>query len=96
MSKPEFHLEASFDDQTGRTVAVYLRVRAGAVKETKEIKEGLVYADYDAQGLLLGIELLGPCEIDVLTGLADNEPEPVREFIKASPPCGLVLTAAER
>ena len=28
MSEPAFKLEASFDDKTGQTVAVYLRIRA--------------------------------------------------------------------
>jgi hypothetical protein len=96
MNKPEFRLEASFDDRTGRTVAVYLRVRTGKVKETREIKEGIVYADYDAQDALLGVELLGPCEIAVLDGIAVNEPEPVRDFLKTSPPCGMLLAPAGR
>ncbi len=90
MTKPTFRMEASFDDATGRTVATYLRTREGTVAQTKEIKEGLVYADYDADGQLLGIELLGPCEVAVLDLLADKEPEPVREFLKTSVPRGLV------
>jgi hypothetical protein len=90
MTKPEFHLEASFDEQTGRTVAVYLRVRAGDVQETKEIEEGVAYADYDAQGLLLGVELLGPCPVELLDRIADQEPEPVRRFLKGGPPRELV------
>jgi uncharacterized protein YuzE len=90
MEKPMFRMEASFDDKTGRTVALYLRAREGEVVETKEIKEGLAYADYDANGLLLGIELLGPCELAVLDSLADKEPEPVRRFLKNSVPRGLV------
>jgi uncharacterized protein YuzE len=90
MKKLEFKLEASFDDNSGRTVAVYLRVRSGAVKETKELEEGIAYADYDADGSLLGIELLGPCDVAVLDRIADNEPEPVKGFLRSSPPRGLV------
>ena len=90
MKTPTFRMEASFDDETGRTIAMYLRTREGEVAETKEIKEGLAYADYDADGLLLGIELLGPCEVELLECIADNEPEAVRWFLKNSVPRGLV------
>ncbi len=90
MAKPEFRLEASFDDNTGSTVAVYLRVRAGAVKDTKEIEDGVVYADYDADGALLGVELLGPCAAEGLERIADGEPEAVRRFLQGSAPRGLV------
>jgi hypothetical protein len=90
MKEPVFRMEASFDDETGRTVATYLRTREDKVAETKEIKEGLAYADYDAGGLLLGIELLGPCEVELLESIADREPEAVRRFLKNSVPRGLV------
>jgi hypothetical protein len=90
MKPPTFRLDVSFDDKTGNLIAVYLRAREGEVARTKEIKEGLAYADYDAEGVLLGIELLGPCDVKELDGIADNEPEPVRGFLKKSVPRGLV------
>jgi hypothetical protein len=89
MKSPAFRMEASFDD-SGRTVATYLRVREGEVAETRELKEGLAYADYDGEGVLLGVELLGPCEVEVLDRIADQEPEPVQRFLKGSVPRGLV------
>ena len=58
---------------------------------TEELKEGSAYADYDADGVLLGVELLGPCEIAVLDRIADRESEPVREFLKTSVPRRLIL-----
>jgi hypothetical protein len=90
MTQPKFELEASFDDKTGQTVAVYLRVRAGEVAETREVKEGVAFADYDAQGALLGIELLGPCEAEVLEDVATGEPDSVKRFLKGSAPRELV------
>ncbi len=90
MSNPSFKLEASFDDRTGNVVAVYLRVREGDVADTHEVKDGFAYADYDANGLLLGIELLGPCEVQVLDQLVKSEPEPVRRFLLSGAPRGLV------
>jgi hypothetical protein len=91
MANPEFRLEASFDEKTGRATGVYLRVRRGEVKETREMEDGVVYADYDTAGQLLGVELLGPCDVEVLAKIADNEPEAVREFLKSSPPRGLIV-----
>jgi hypothetical protein len=90
MTEPAFKLEASFDERTGDTVAVYLRVRKGEVAETKEVAEGIAYADYDSQGLLLGIELLGPCMVEVLDNISRREPEAVRQFLRTSAPRGLV------
>ena len=90
MTTPKFQLETSVDDKTGRVVAAYLRVREGEVAKTKEVKEGAAYADYDSQGLLLGIELLAPCQVAVLDKIAQGEPDPVKQFLRGSPPRELV------
>jgi hypothetical protein len=91
MDNPAFKLEASFDNRTGQAVAVYMRVREGGVARTEEVKEGYAYADYDADGHLLGIELLGPCEVAVLDSLADGEPEPVKRFLRGGIPRELAV-----
>jgi Protein of unknown function (DUF2283) len=90
MKDPSFKLEASFDDKTGQAVAVYLRVREGTIARTNEVKDGYAYADYDSDGMLLGIELLGPCEVQILDSLAENEPEQVRRFLLGGTPRELV------
>ena len=90
MTKSEFRLETSVDDKTGLLVAAYLRVREGEVAETREVAEGIAYADYDSRGVLLGVELLGPCDAAALDGLAEREPEPVKQFLKGAAPRGLV------
>jgi hypothetical protein len=90
MPEPVFQLEASFDEKTGGPVAVYLRVRKGEVSETREVKEGVAYADYDPAGSLLGIELLGPCEVGVLDRIAVGESEAVKRFLRGGPPRELV------
>lgn len=90
MSKPVFRLEASFDDNTGEAVAVYLRVREGTVARTVELKEGIVYADYGADDTFLGLELLGPCELELLEHVAKSEPEAVRRFLRGGAPRELV------
>jgi hypothetical protein len=91
MTKQAFHLEASVDDRTGRIAAAYLRVREGSVAQTKEVKEGVAFADYDADCLLLGIELLGPCEVEVLQDLAEHETEPIKRFLRCAAPRELVV-----
>jgi hypothetical protein len=83
-------LNVSVDEKTGHVRAAYFRVRAGEVSETREVAEGRAFADYDASGLLLGIELLAPCELEVLEDLAAAEPEPIRQFLRSSPPRELV------
>ena len=47
-------------------------------------------ADYDAAGLLLGVELLGPCGPAVFDLIAVDEPEPVRRALRGVAPRELV------
>ena len=85
MTKPIFRVETSVDDGTGNLVAVVLAVGEGEVAETKEVEGGVVYADYDSNGSLIGIELLGSCDIAVLEGVTANEPEAVKHFLRGMP-----------
>jgi uncharacterized protein YuzE len=86
MSKPHFELNVETVTETGEMLAVYFRVRKGKVHETKELLDGTAYADYDRQGHLLGIELLGPCRVTALDRLIHQEPTSVRRFVKRSMP----------
>lgn len=79
---PKFRMEISFHETTGEPVAAYLRVREGKVAETKEISEGVAFADYGADGALLGIELLAPCQVEVLDRVSEKEPEAVQHFLR--------------
>ena len=80
----------SVDENTGGIRAAYLRIREGEAAETREVKEGRAFADYDANGLLLGVELLAPCEVEVLDSIAAQEPEPVKRFLRGGAPRELV------
>jgi hypothetical protein len=82
MPSPKFRLEISYNETTGEPVAAYLRVREGKVVETKEISEGIAFADYGADGILLGIELLAPCGVELLDRISEKEAEPVRRFLQ--------------
>jgi hypothetical protein len=87
-----FRVGSRLHDGHGPVVSVYLRVREGDVAETKEIKEGVVHSNYDSAGLLLGIELLGPCQIELLGSIGQREPEPIKRFLKGAAPGGLICT----
>ena len=91
MTKPRFNLRVSADEETGRLLAVYLRIRDGKVAETVEVEVDRTFADYDADGQLLGVELLAPCSIKVLDSIAQRESEDVRDFLHSSPPRSMVL-----
>ena len=90
MTKRAFAVETSVNNDTGDLLAVYLRVRDGEFAETREVVGGVVNADYDSHGCLLGVELLGACDLTVLEGVTTNEPEAVRHFLRAVAPRGLV------
>jgi len=87
----KFALNVSFSDTTGEPVAAYLRIREGSVAATKEVSEGAAFADYAADGLLLGIELLAPCSLEVMDRLGANESEPVRRFLRGGAPRELIV-----
>ena len=91
MSDPRYSFSTSVDERTGRVMAVYFKLRQGEVDETREVVEGKAFADYAADGSLLGVELLGPCDIAVLDALAEEEPESVRRFFRRVSPREMVL-----
>lgn len=69
----------------------YLRVRNGDVAETKELAPGGAYADYDATGRLLGVELLAPCAVEVVDQITADQPVNIREFLRSIPPRQLLV-----
>ncbi len=89
---PKFRprVDVSVDESTGGIRAAYIRVREGKVHETREVVDGRAFADYNRAGALIGIELLAPCKVEVLERIAKKEPEPIRRFLRGSPPRELV------
>jgi uncharacterized protein YuzE len=85
MKKFDFGVSISTDEATGALLAVYFRIRKGQVALTKEFEKGNVFADYGHQGQLLGIELLGPCEIALLEKIARKETK-AKHFVRRSIP----------
>jgi uncharacterized protein YuzE len=81
MSGEKFRLEVSYDSSTGNPVAAYVRIRDAAVSKTDEIGEGVAFADYGADGRLVGIELLAPVGLEVLAGISERETDEVKRFL---------------
>lgn len=57
----QIHIDITYDN-SGELMGAYFRIREGVVKKTRSISSGLMIADYDDGGKLLGVEMLGPCE----------------------------------
>ena len=84
-----FRVSVEVDPRTGELLAAYLKVRRGKVARTREVHAGAVFADYDAKGQLVGVEILAPCPIEVFERIAPDEPS-AQEFIKRSVPHDMV------
>lgn len=56
----KFKLEVERHPETNHVLAIYLRLREGEVARTVEVHQDECYADEDASGQLLGVEMLAP------------------------------------
>jgi uncharacterized protein YuzE len=84
-------IDVEIAESTGEVVAVYFYIRAGNSVETIEFAAGQALADYDRNGNLLGIELLGPCKVTILDKISRQEPGPIRRFLRNSIPNAFAL-----
>ena len=85
-----FRVTVTSDVRTGELFAVILRIRNGRSVETSEFGDRAAFADYGRAGELLNIEVLGPCEIQVLDSIAASDVT-TRKFIRESLPGKMVL-----
>lgn len=81
-------LDVTFDEKTGDVLAAYFLVREGKSARTRTLNSGLMMADYDSDGRLLGVEMLGPCKAKVLSKIRIEKT--VREQIQRAAPRELV------
>lgn len=65
----QYSLQVTVDEQTGHVVAAYFHIRKGKAAKTKVFRDGLVLADYNADGKLIGVELLGTCDTSLLDAI---------------------------
>lgn len=87
-------IDVSIDENTGIVRTAYCRIRSGEVADTREVLEGRAFADYDAKGFLLGVEILAPCKVEILDRLVECESEPIKRFMRGSPPKELLLASS--
>jgi hypothetical protein len=80
-----FSVKVEVEQSTGRILAAYFQIRKGKVARTREFAEGIVFADYNAKGQLLGIEQLGPCDNRVFEKIARRDKQ-VQGFLKRAVP----------
>jgi hypothetical protein len=85
-----FGVSVEVDTRDGRILAVYFRVRKGKSSETKEFDRGNVFADYNARGELLGIEMIARSPIAVLDRVTNGEPV-IREFVRRTVPREMIV-----
>jgi hypothetical protein len=83
--KKSFMVTLTTNQQTGDIVSVYFRIRKGGrVSEVREFADGAAFANYNRKGELLGVELIAPCNIEVLDQIA-IEPDVVKFMRRAAP-----------
>lgn len=76
------------DPETNETLAVYLRFKQGQVAKTVELCEDECYVDEDANGQLLGIEILGSGKLKLTFRGIRNR------YVKKQPEIELMLKEA--
>ena len=89
MTKQAFDVSIEVDETTGEVAAVYFQFRKGESKEVREYHDGDVFADFNAKGELLGIEMLAPCSIAVLDKIVSESES--QQFIRRSIPREMAL-----
>ena len=60
-------LTISIDPDPGEVLALYLRIEDGIIHRTVQIEEGECYVDEDSDGRPLGMEVLVPEHLGVLS-----------------------------
>ena len=83
-----FSVQITVNNKTGSVTAVYFQIRSGRSAKTKELADGMMLADYNAKGELIGLELLGPCTAKVLDKIVIDKP--TRSLIRKAAPRELV------
>ena len=90
-SKFSFQISIETETETGQVLAVYLQIREGKSATVKEYADEKVFADYDKHGVLLGIEILAPCNVQVLDRIAAQAQ--VKKFVRNAIPKSMLVAA---
>jgi uncharacterized protein YuzE len=88
MSSQQMTVDVTLDNKTGRVMAAYIHVRPGRAARSRVMNDGLVVADYNAAGQLIGVEMLGPCRAEVFDSIRIEKR--VKNFIRRAAPAELI------
>lgn len=88
-----FEISISAKDD-GTIEAIYISLGSGGkVAKTEEIDGDALLADYDANGALVGLEVLAPVRISNSAKLVDKPIRPIfRKFVRRTAPQEFVLS----
>jgi hypothetical protein len=89
--KRDFFVGVTTDSRTGRLMAVYFQFRRGKAAKVREFADGNAFANYNEKGELLGIELLGPCKVEVVDKIAKRDD--LKKFIRSAAPSAMLVGA---
>jgi len=90
-SRFSFRVTIETEFATGAVLAAYFQLREGKSARVREFVDGTVFADYDKQGKLIGIEMLGPCSPQVIDEITGQER--TKRFVHNNAPRDLLVTA---
>lgn len=79
---PSFSVRVQVHPRTGQPMAAYFHICDGKAAEVREVVKDTVFANYGRRGQLLGVELLAPCKKILLTKLAADAPQAIRQAVK--------------
>lgn len=85
-----FEISTSARDD-GTIEAVYIYFSHRPVASTREIKRDVLLADFDAEGNIIGLEVLAPVKVSEIVMLADpNRRVSFERFVKGAAPAALI------
>ncbi len=85
-----FAVNVEAETGTGRLLSAYIQIRQGKSARMREFANGNVFADYDKEGNLLGIEMLGPCDAKTIDRIAKLAA--AKKFVRSAVPAGMLVT----
>ncbi len=88
----EYHVSITTDKKTGDLLAIYFQVCRGKASRVREFDDGNALANYNEQGELLGIELLGPCSVRIVDRIAKKDND-VKRFIRRTAPRRMLVAS---
>ena len=90
--KPTVNFEVSISGRDDGTVeAIYVKFLSDAVAKTVEVEQDGLLVDYNANGDVVGIEILAPVKLAQLTDLVEqSQRDSFRKFIRTTVPDSFV------